>query len=133
MQDIENHVISQNCSENDVISFEDESHKISQFYQKIIKVLTGYVSNNFVEFLGRQGVKESKIQKSDELEYSNGEWFNNGKECDILRMGANGWQKGKVRLRVIVEFCPDEPEVSESESPLDDLRQQLIEIEAEQN
>ncbi|MEL7039387.1 MAG: KGK domain-containing protein [Cyanobacteria bacterium J06592_8] len=34
---------------------------------------------------------------------------------------------------MIVEFCPDEPEVSEPESPLDDLRQQLIETEAKQN
>ena len=61
-------------------------------------------------------------------------WFDDGLDCAILKPGAKGWQKGTVRIKVILEFCPDEPEVeetppneqpeiSEPESPLDDLRQ----------
>ncbi|MCL1473891.1 KGK domain-containing protein [Argonema antarcticum] len=61
-------------------------------------------------------------------------WAGEGVEADVLKYGAKGWQQGKVRLTI--EFCPDEPEVEESttsnqpeipqpESPLDDLRQLL--------
>jgi KGK domain len=35
-------------------------------------------------------------------------WFNaQGIECEALRFGSNGWQKGRIRL--CLEFCPDEP------------------------
>lgn len=37
-------------------------------------------------------------------------------DCEVLRLGAKGWQKGKVRITL--QFCPDQPE-----SPLDDIRQ----------
>lgn len=30
-----------------------------------------------------------------------------GVDCEALRFGANGWQKGRIRL--CLEFCPDEP------------------------
>ena len=49
------------------------------------------------------------------------ELFDRGLSCEVLRPGAN-WQKGKVRIRL--EFCPDEPE-----SPLDDIRQTIKEAE----
>lgn len=60
------------------------------------------------------------------------DWFNQGVDCEILRPDAKGWRKGKIRIRIAVEFCPDElEEVAEgvdllneqSESPLDDIRQ----------
>ncbi|MGE5659748.1 MAG: KGK domain-containing protein [Actinomycetota bacterium] len=54
-----------------------------------------------------------------------------------LRFGKKGWEKGKLRAKITVEFCPDEPEPEETpsskpsaitppESPLDDLRRQLF-------
>ncbi len=62
-------------------------------------------------------------------------WFSDGIDCELLKVGAAGWQKGKVKinLNVTLEFCPDEPEVeeppasneqeiSQPESPLDDIR-----------
>lgn len=67
-------------------------------------------------------------------------WINlmsdEGLDCEILKLGARDWQKGKVRIEIHLEFCPDEPEIEEtppivpaepkeSESPLDDLRRQL--------
>ncbi|MCL6433725.1 MAG: KGK domain-containing protein [Leptolyngbyaceae cyanobacterium HOT.MB2.61] len=33
-------------------------------------------------------------------------WFGNGLECEALRFGTKGWQRGKVRIRL--EFCPDQ-------------------------
>ncbi|GAX42530.1 hypothetical protein NIES4075_35310 [Tolypothrix sp. NIES-4075] len=48
--------------------------------------------------------------------------FNKGINCEVLRLGNKRWQKGKVRIRL--EFSPDE-----RESPLEELRQQLKQIE----
>lgn len=64
--------------------------------------------------------------------------FDEGMECEVLKLGASNWQKGKVRFTI--EFCPSEPEVAEKlvdnnleiipeMSPLDDLRQQLKQIQ----
>ena len=61
-------------------------------------------------------------------------WASDGVKGEVLKYGAKSWQKGKLRLTI--EFCPDEPEVEEKpgsnqpeipqpESPLDDLRQLL--------
>jgi hypothetical protein len=52
-------------------------------------------------------------------------WFIDGQYCKLLKLGAKGWQKGKIRIRVSVEFCPDEPQTTLPESPLDDLRQMI--------
>jgi hypothetical protein len=62
------------------------------------------------------------------------EWLHEGVDCATLKFGAKGWKKGKVRIKVSVEFCPDELEIEETqandeitqpESPLDDLRQKI--------
>ncbi len=38
-------------------------------------------------------------------------WFDQqGIECEALRFGSNGWQKGRIRL--CLEFCPDESEAN---------------------
>ena len=55
-----------------------------------------------------------------------------GIDCQLLRIGAKGWQKGKLKIEVnrsfqsgeaqtSIKFCPDEP--LEPKSPLDDIRQ----------
>ncbi|NJK74587.1 MAG: KGK family protein [Richelia sp. CSU_2_1] len=57
-----------------------------------------------------------------------------GMNCQILKIGSPGWQKGKLRIKASLdyeayrasvkidcEFCPDEP--AEPESILDDIRQ----------
>lgn len=63
-------------------------------------------------------------------------WFGEGINCKILKPGAKGWQKAKVRISL--EFCPDEPDVEETptsnqletsklESPLDEIRRMINE------
>ena len=55
-----------------------------------------------------------------------------GIDCQILKIGSKGWQKGKLKIEVnrsfqsgetqiSIKFCPDEP--LEQKSPLDDIRQ----------
>lgn len=63
-------------------------------------------------------------------------WFEEGINCEVLKFDSNAWQKGKVRIKVTLEFCPDEPEIEEitqsndaeanqTESPLDDIRRMM--------
>ncbi len=45
-----------------------------------------------------------------------------GVTCEVLNVGGK-WKTGKVKLKVVLEFCPDEPTASTANnSPLDDLR-----------
>ncbi len=50
------------------------------------------------------------------------DWFSDrGIDCEALRFGSKGWQKGRIRLSL--EFCPDEPEMpalsaSNSQTPV---------------
>ncbi|MEG4805313.1 KGK domain-containing protein [Microcoleus sp. ARI1-B5] len=70
--------------------------------------------------------------------------FDEGIAGKVLRFGSQGWQKGKIRVKICVEFCPDEPEAEQTpeknesetpkpESPLDDLRRQLLNQENQPN
>lgn len=55
-------------------------------------------------------------------------WLGEGVDCATLKFGSQGWQKGKVRISLVIEFCPNEPtidEIPQPESPLDDLRQMI--------
>jgi hypothetical protein len=49
-------------------------------------------------------------------------WFEEGVDCKILKAGSDGWKKGKLKINVTVEFIPDEPEIPEYQSPLDEIR-----------
>lgn len=53
-----------------------------------------------------------------------------------MKFDAKGWQEGKVKIKVTLEFCPDEPEfaeilasneleIAQRELPLDDIRQMM--------
>jgi len=39
--------------------------------------------------------------------------FGQGINCEVLRFSTNGWQKGKLRARVILEFCPDQTPIAD--------------------
>lgn len=56
--------------------------------------------------------------KAENKNLNRKKWLNDGVEVEVLKVGALGWQKGKLKLKVTVEFCPDEPELS-----LDEFRE----------
>lgn len=130
-----------NCSEQDVLLFGSTTCKLDQ--------LRGEVSPHFSKpKLGEEITNSLKCNKHLHVDvrgrsmgrgYSYQDvydkWFGDEIDCEILKLGAAGWQKGKVKinLNVTLEFCPDDPEVEEKpasneqeisqpESPLDDIR-----------
>ncbi len=44
--------------------------------------------------------------REDDWVEENEGWFGEGLECEALRFGTKGWQRGRVRIRL--EFSPDE-------------------------
>jgi hypothetical protein len=117
-------------NDDDVIAFSANSiRKIAIFKNQIKTFLSSEVANKLVEYLEKEGIKYAKIYErskgSTKSYLRNDKWFREGKECEILQVGANGWTKGKIRLKISLEFIPDEPEINKIESPLDDIRQSM--------
>lgn len=107
-----------NCNEDHVFHWTETTIKIEQFSQRLKRIFhsqTPYIKS-IVGQLQIPEVNQENLPK----------WFVEGIGCEILKPGSKGWQKGKVKLHinVTVEFCPDEPEIEEPESPLDDFRHQ---------
>jgi len=129
-----------NCGNEDALSFGNAMLKVEKLKETVNGVLP---ENGLGETLNRS-LSQQKLDidvglTTDQTRYLYEKWFGEGIDCEILRVGANGWKKGKMKLKlnVTIEFCPDEPEVEETpennesetsqpESPLDDLRRQLL-------
>lgn len=84
----------------------------------------------------RVALREMTLSYLKRLNREQEGWFGEGIDCKILKPGAKGWQKAKVRISL--EFCPDEPdseevqtsnqlETIESESSLDEIRRLMNE------
>lgn len=103
----------QQCDPKDVISLNSEKLiNISKLQQAVYQSFNVY------------GIPTIGDRISSVLQIKNSKiWFKEGEECEILRAGSKGWQKGKVKINVTLEFIPDEPE--QTNSPLDDIRQQI--------
>ncbi|MEQ8755999.1 MAG: KGK domain-containing protein [Coleofasciculus sp. G1-WW12-02] len=97
--------------------------KVSELLRAIIDLVS---SNDNV-------LNDSVKKKGRDRKEVNG-WWNEGIQCQVLTHEGKGWQNGKVRLTL--EFFPDEseieetstskePEITQIESPLDDLRQRI--------
>lgn len=55
--------------------------------------------------------------------YQQQKWITDGVKCEVLSLSEGKWKTGKLRIKLVFEFCPDEPKSSTaSNSPLDDLR-----------
>ncbi|MEG4055384.1 MULTISPECIES: KGK domain-containing protein [unclassified Microcoleus] len=129
-----------NCGNDDALSFRNAMLKVENIKETVNNVLP---ENELGETLNKS-LKEQNLNISVPFDhrqkrFSYENWFGQGIDCEILRVGAQGWKKGKMKLKlnVTIEFCPDEPEFEETpennesetsklDSPLDDLRRQLL-------
>ena len=104
------------CGDDDVLAFNANLVKVGKF-RDLVKFAFNDISqipSGIRDLLWNNGVN---INPKDA--------FGSGLDGEVLKIGAKGWQKGKLKIRVSVEFCPDEPEISQPESPLDDIRQMM--------
>ena len=101
-------------------------------FSKIVEIYVekgGYSPRKMMDWMSELCInEETKIMGGDIKWNSPTE----GIDCQVLKIGSNGWQKGKLKIEVnrsfqsgetqtSIKFCPDEP--LEPKSPLDDIRQ----------
>lgn len=111
-----------NCSAQDVLLFGSTTCKLDQLRgeisthfskHKLGEQITNSLTSN--KHLHVNVLKISKSKRGD-FRYCYDKWFCDGIDCEILKIKATDWQKGKVKinLNVTLEFCPDEPEIEET-------------------
>ena len=113
--------------ENDVLSFSETNMcKFGKFKEELSQVINGdETANSVVSKLQSKGIQGLPIYSSPH-QTQNRLWITEGKECEILKISAKDWIKGRIKIRVIVEFEPETPDPPESS--LDDIRQMNKEI-----
>lgn len=101
------------CEDDDVLCWEEKLFKIKQI-QNAIKLTFGNpkIINLIFDYFKQYG-----------MHIHDHNWFINGVSGSILKSGSKGWQKGKLKIKVVLEFELDEPE--QSQSPLDEVRQEI--------
>ncbi|MEH2047828.1 KGK domain-containing protein [Nostoc sp.] len=117
------------CNDGDVLDFGDNTYKVAKFKQAMNTSSNSTLESILNQELGRQGVRVKQSPKVN--------WFQNGMDCEILTLGSQSWKKGKVKIKISVEFYVEEEdvqitnsnnlEITEPESPLDDLRRMIQE------
>jgi len=103
-----------------VISFYKSILKLSKLKSAIVSVILSNSLQELNNILVSEGGGKVPTRNPTDL-------IDGGVYCEILQPGKN-WQEGKLRIKVTLEFCPDEPEIEEikePESPLDDLRRMI--------
>ena len=104
-------------------------------FKRLLETRNEY-SGNIYNFLGALKAGQTIFSRSELI------WKSKIIDCQFLKIGSKGWQKGKIRIQCIpeskldsnsrpqrwyikvkvdIEFSPDEP--PQPESPLDDLRE----------
>ena len=107
---------------NAVISFDNgTTFKISKFMEHLNILFKCSVLSNLTASFSQIGLGSPPNRRDS---------WNKSVDAEILEPQSGAWKKGKVRMRVILEFCPDEPEeikdnASQNGNSLDDIRQTI--------
>ena len=105
----------------DVISFSSCMHKIGKFKAAVDVTF----ADNKLAYAVSNAL-QSKIGVSSL------EWFEDGVNCEVLMLGGKSWQKGKLKITINVEFCPEQLVIEETvnnqieinqSTPLVDIKQ----------
>ena len=96
-------------SDEAVVMFERIGINSELMEEKMNEVLFSY-SYTFHEKL-----VNSKIIESND---NSAVWFKEGFPSRILQPGEH-WKEGKIRLRIVAEFIPDEPEIIPADRPIE--------------
>ena len=110
-----NEYLSQ-CDPQDVLSFNNQKWV---GIAKLKEIINRALRNSGVSSMVSYMANHSEFNNTE----STATWFSRGEECEILRAGSKGWQKGKIKINVTLEFIPDEPE--ENVLPLNNVRQEI--------
>jgi hypothetical protein len=109
------------CRNDDVISLSNKLYKLEDFKRGLNDYLENQDSYSASYGLSSKLTSSGiAINREEALLL-----LTKGTDSEILKITSNGWQKGKLKIRVIVEFIADEPEIPEYQSPLDEIRREM--------
>ncbi|MEK0179937.1 MAG: KGK family protein [Oscillatoriales cyanobacterium] len=123
--------------EEDVLLLGQATFTVRRFKELASKQFN-HIFGIYVEDKSRQDsissrMRELWINEETKIYGENINWNSRkeGIDCQILKIGSKGWQKGKLKIEVnshfghgtevCIKFCLDE--APEQKSPLDDIRQ----------
>ena len=90
--------------------------------EDVICVTSGHILMSHCTFKVGEFITRMKQLLSLQDEHKE-KWLGDGQVGAVLKPGSSGWQKG--RIRISVEFCPEEPKLL---SPLDGIERQVDEL-----
>lgn len=108
---------SLSCNDDDVLSYNGSLVKFSQFKQQLENELWQKV--NYLLTKENDGCNNK--ERIYELINTSFSYCNisvtlsspeEGNDCEILRLGATSWQKGKIRTQSSIDFFPNEKDSS---------------------
>jgi len=121
------------CSEKSAISFNGKIYKVEEIAKVIreSKPSLGKFIFSAFQNSGKQ-IHPGTSQESGQADY--GSYFEEGIHFEILQPGSEEWLKGRMRLKMSIEFVVDQPDLLDTEtqsyvaesangSPLDAIRQ----------
>ncbi|MEB3230430.1 MAG: KGK domain-containing protein [Leptolyngbyaceae bacterium] len=135
------HEVNSNLNDAEVISLlrsSDYSEKPETFkVSTLLQILSKLFENRYMEevieetFSGQHFnfPPSYQLKIDDETRIISQKWWQDGLECEVLRLGNESWKRGKVRLKatITLEFVPEEQaQASDNQvedSPLDKFRQ----------
>jgi len=97
-----------NLRDDDILEQQEKLFKIGKIKSALQSAFDRDVPNSLINHLINQQVQLSVPNKPTD-------WFTEGIDCQVLKAGSNGWEKGKlkIKVKVIIEFIPDESEITE--------------------
>ena len=98
---------------NSVVTFpQGQTFKLDVLLDKVNAFFRQLTLTELSERLNKEGFGKLTIYsgKHSRQDWDVNYWNQRGVEAEILDSEAGSWKKGKVRMRVVLEFCPDEPE-----------------------
>lgn len=109
-----------NCQDSEVLLFGEHTSLV----QKLKKDLQDSLKDNASSIIGTLANKQANqsVRIIIDRNSFDKEWFEEGKDCEILRLGSKDWQPGKVRIKFTLEFYPDELE-EEEDLEADEMKQ----------
>ncbi len=106
------------CSEKSAISFDGKIYKVEEIAQVIreSKPSLGRFISSFLQKSDKQ-IHPGTNQESGEADYVS--YFEEGIHFEILQPGSEEWVKGRMRLKISLEFVIDQPDLLDTETQSD--------------
>lgn len=106
-----NNLIPYDCGDDDVIAFGEAMFRSGKLKKAIGQSFDGSVGRAIDQKLRQHGLEiPIRMIGSTRLANEHCQWFDEGINCEILDLATRRWCKGKVKVRVAVEFSIEDTE-----------------------